>query len=102
MTKPQIKKFASEFRKGLLDSRQPESMCFAVTSPLVTLLNMHGVECQLKEGSVGDTNHFWIELPDGAILDPTADQFTDLGGATMPPVYIGKKPEWYMAELKGD
>lgn len=64
-------------------------MCFAVCAPLAGLLRLHGIEARVVEGfpSDGDFyNHVWLELPDGRVLDPTADQFAD-----MPPVYLGPR-----------
>ena len=95
MTNNQIKKYASDFRKGLLKDYPSESMCFVVTSPLATLLILEGIQCELTEGMVGKCHHFWIEFPNGNILDPTADQFKTPEGQDMPKVYIGQLPEWY-------
>ncbi len=85
MTHAQIKSYARSFRKGILGNRPSTDMCFAVTAPLVTLLQMAGVECALEEGMCGSCHHFYIRLADGNILDPTGDQF-ELG---LPPIYLG-------------
>jgi hypothetical protein len=53
-----------------------------------------GVETELVEADFGWTNHCWLALPDGRILDPTADQFVG-HGATLPPVYLGPLPVIY-------
>lgn len=42
------------------------------------------------------TNHFWILLDDGRIIDPTADQFNEIKKINAPKVYLGEKPNWYM------
>ena len=39
--------------------------------------------------------HFYLLLPDGRILDPTASQFIAPDGSDMPEIYLGAKPEWY-------
>lgn len=56
-----------------------------------------GVECRLIKGSVHkEINcHFWLELPDGTIIDATASQFRRRNQRAMPLVYIGERPEWY-------
>jgi hypothetical protein len=65
-------------------------MCAAVCYPLVTLLNMAGVKCEIVESDLGDMNHVWLKLADGRALDPTADQFNRLYRMGLPPVYLGK------------
>jgi hypothetical protein len=85
--------FVSGFRDGILDGREPYGMCFMICAPLVTLLNMHGVECEMVEGpvTVSDdfANHIWLELDDGRVLDPTASQFNGSQRQALPPVYLG-------------
>jgi hypothetical protein len=81
MTDKQLIKFVTAFRKGNLGKRKDSgSMCFAVCAPLQSLLALSGVETELTEGTVdlfegASTNHFWLTLPDGRVLDPTADQY---------------------------
>lgn len=96
MTDAQLVEFAREFRIGILDGGKPDFMCAAICFPLVTLLNMSGVSAQLRETKSvitrrGETNHIWIELADGRVLDPTADQFNGPGWRRMPDVYLGKR-----------
>jgi len=101
MTKKEFNKLlrdATNFRKGILEGQPSKAMCFAVAAPLQGYLSFTGLKCRLIEGGVGEWVHFWIELPDGTILDPTADQFESPDGLKMPPVYIGKKPDWYLQE----
>ena len=38
--------------------------------------------------SHGRATHWWVQTADGKILDPTADQYTDLG--LVPPYHLGK------------
>lgn len=64
-------------------------MCFAVCGPLHGLLALYGVEATIEDGEFGDWNHFWLRLPDGRVLDPTADQFNDQLEHPLPPVYLG-------------
>ena len=85
MKDTQLVDFATEFRIGILDGRASTNMCFAVSAPLASLLRIHGVEAELVESDLAETNHFWIRLADGRVLDPTADQFDE----SLPPVYLG-------------
>ena len=74
---------------------------------------MGGVEVKCVSGTVdlrkhanpgGSANinsiwdHVWLKLEDGRILDPTADQFTNMDGSAMPAVFLGKKPDWYFTD----
>jgi hypothetical protein len=83
------------FREGLLDGASSEAMCFVVASSLSGFLSAHGVKTEVVEGSLGVMNHFWLRLPDGRILDPTADQFNTLElsppltSEILPDIYLG-------------
>ena len=90
-----LRRDALAFRCGILNGKPSASMCFAVCAPLQSLLGLQGIETELIEGAVGKWEHFWLRLPDGRVLDPTADQFRAPGGKTMPNVYIGALPGWY-------
>jgi hypothetical protein len=102
MTDKELIKFVTSFRKGVLGNRRPLKMCFAVCSPLSTLLRLSGVKNELTEGEGRLTGHnkgvvighFWITLSDGRIIDPTISQFNGWGREDMPHVYFGKKPTW--------
>lgn len=88
MTDAELMEFVTEFRAGILAGQRSRWMCAAVCMPLVTLLNMHGVNATIVESSLPDCNHVWLLLPDGRALDPTADQF-NRGRRKFPPVYLG-------------
>jgi hypothetical protein len=94
MTDKKLLKFVASFRSGICGRQGSEFMCYAVCAPLVTLLNMNGVEATLRDGTVkfeiGEINHYWIELADGRVVDPTADQFNRILFDKMPKVYLGK------------
>lgn len=95
MTDEELIECASDFRDGILAGDRSDMKCAMVCWPLAGLLQSLGVKCdtfttdaiKTKYGSV---NHVWIGLQDGRVLDPTADQFNDLGLA-MPKVYLGPK-----------
>lgn len=90
-----IYKIVREFRSGLLGPRgSGDSMCFAVCGPLVGLLNSMGVKAELRMAwlqlyEIGRSNHFWIELEDGRVIDPTIDQFNRVLGERLPKIYFG-------------
>ncbi len=95
MTDAKLKKIAVDFRKGLLGNKSSELMCAAVCMPLQAVLSLYGVETTYKEIDFGWINHVWLRLPDGRILDPTADQFNIEGSVRMPKVYLGEVPDIY-------
>jgi hypothetical protein len=109
MTDAQLIEFATEFRAGMLGDDPSTSACLMVCAPLVTLLNIYGVKCELietnmipiKRGGRCSTNHVWLRLADGRALDPTADQFNELDGARMPPVYLGKPTKYHRGARNG-
>jgi hypothetical protein len=96
-----LRRIATDFRQGILGTMPSARMCFAVCAPLEGYLRAAlGVSAELVEGELrlGEdvAQHFWLELPDGRILDPTADQFATPSGEPMPEVYIGVRPGWYL------
>ena len=93
-----IKKIATGFRKGFLGKNPSSGQCFVLSVSLQGYLDFMGCKTDLIEGGIRDTdwNHFWLRLPDGTIIDPTADQFNGFDGLPkMPRIYIGPKPEHY-------
>lgn len=99
MTDQELTAFVRSFRDGILEGRPSFAMCFMVCSPLVTLLRMHGVECELVESEIVDgvhINHVWIKLSDGRVLDPTVEQFD----GDMPPVYLGPPTKYHGATVR--
>lgn len=95
MTDDELIEFVTEFRTGLLNGGSSAMACGMVCHPLVTLLNMSGVRCEIAttlaiRTDYGTCNHVWIALADGRALDPNADQFND-ETRTLPPVYLGRK-----------
>lgn len=92
MTDQELIAAATELRQGVLAGRPSERMCAMVCWPLAGLLHAcHGLDAECVETDLEDTNHIWIQLPDGRALDPTADQFNALLGLHLPPVYLGPR-----------
>lgn len=93
-------RIASGFRDGILSGRSPEDTCFMVCAPLQGYLATLGIQVELLEVNVPEritqigapSNHYVLSLPDGRILDPTADQFPAMG---LPAVYLGPRPDAY-------
>lgn len=98
--KRELLKTAREFSAGLLDNKSSDNMCFAVSSALGSYLHFLGYDVKLQKAVINcndaEIEHYYLVLPDGLILDCTADQFNKTLGKKMPRVYIGKKPDWYM------
>lgn len=108
MKDKQLLKIVREFRKGIIGKSESTFMCFAVCAPLAGFLGMYGIEAKTREGIVrlrdgqgryaGECNHYWIELEDGRVIDPTADQFNRRLSLAMPAVYLGPPvPELHAA-----
>ena len=101
MTDKQLLGCATSFRKGILGNKSSIDMCFAIAAPLEGYLSALGVDCCLIKGKVLfedgidklECEHYWLDIGNGNILDPTADQFDY---RMMPPVYLGSKPGWYL------
>ncbi len=85
MTDKQLLRCATQFRKGLIGKGGSYMCCGMISWPLAALLGASGVKCRTVEGDLGHCNHIWIELEDGRVLDPTADQFNEFGFPPMPP-----------------
>jgi hypothetical protein len=104
MSDRELIRITSGFTKGILNKRESKSMCFAVSFPLQGYLSFCGLEAEIIEGEIKLNkevwNHFWLRLPDGRILDPTANQFKTPDGKEMPKIFIGNKPEWYKVVTK--
>lgn len=97
---------AREWRRGTVSTAPFKGsdgslLCFVICDPLTAYLQFLGYECRPVQGTVflDEANeiwgHYWIELPDGRILDPTASQFNGKGKPKMPAVYLGKRPSYY-------
>lgn len=89
MSERELRRVVTEFRDGILCGRPSEGMCFAVCAALQGYLDMFGLDTEMVEANFAEINHVWLRLPDGRIIDPTADQFG------LPPVYIGPLPLVY-------
>jgi hypothetical protein len=64
-------------------------MCAAISGPLCAALATMGVSSRLMESDLGECNHVFLQLQDGRVLDPTADQFNWCSARHLPGVYLG-------------
>lgn len=90
MTSKQIGRASKTFTAGLLGNGTRTNKCWHVCSPLCGYLGACGVQCQTVEGEVQGNHHYWIELFDGRIIDPTAEQFG------LPNLWCEPRPEGYL------
>jgi hypothetical protein len=93
MTDGQLKRLSLQFRNGLISKRESEMMCGIVSYALQGYLSFLGVDTKSEEVMLQFSNHVFLRLSDGRVLDATADQF---GG---PKVYLGGG-EWYHRDFK--
>lgn len=89
-----ILQIAKSFVKGFgpIDKK-----CFIVSSSLQGYLSFFfKIKTKLVMGEIylqeADWDHYWLELANGKILDPTAGQFKEL---KLPKVYLGDLPKSY-------
>jgi hypothetical protein len=95
MRDKKLLRIVSGFRDGILQGRSSAYMCYAICAPLQGFLSLARVHTSLVHGwiDLGDHNvdHVWLEMEDGRVIDPTADQFP----LSLPPVYLGQLPTQY-------
>ena len=90
MTDRQLKSIARDMRAGILGKRSSCLMCMVISAPLQGMLSaVYGFDTELETVVFPDCDHVWLRLPDGRILDATADQFG------LEKVYLGQVPALY-------
>ena len=90
MSDEELMRITKDFRDGILRGRPSVMMCAAVSWALEGFLNsIYDLNCKSVEGDLGHCNHVWIELQDGRVLDPTADQFNEMFRHDFAEVYLG-------------
>lgn len=118
----ELSELSKEFCSGLLNGKSTDDQCFIACAPLVSFLDYSGYNVELMIGqfllnkdfvdSMKDderkqllieqsyqVNHFWIEIDNNMILDPTADQLHRLYGLPkLKANFVGNKPDWYPIE----
>lgn len=81
--------YAREFREAVLQGCSSERMCAALSAPLHAVLLARGSASELVVSDLGECEHVFLRLPDGLVLDPTADQFNPFSREKHPGVYFG-------------
>ncbi len=89
MTDADLLQYASEFRAAIIGDRDSSRMCAAICGPLAATFTVKGRRTLLMESELGTCNHVFIQVEDGRVLDPTADQFNRQGEPGFPRVYLG-------------
>ena len=96
MTDKQLIKVVNQFTRGMINGKPTTQKCYLVCAPLYSYLRFIGVDVELIEGEVETDKlihgHYWLQLSDGRIIDPTANQFE---GLQLPANYIGQLPSSY-------
>lgn len=94
-----LRRIARQFVAGIMEGSNSKDMCFVVCNPLTAYLNFLGIECELTEGEIfndqGKWHHYWVTLPDGRVIDPTADQFIKPNGKRLKNLWVEIAPENY-------
>lgn len=102
-----LKQFCREFRHELLQGGSSRGACAMVCVPLAGLLEFMGItKCEVIESDLSQfengwmMNHVWLQLPDGRVLDPTADQFNGpgMGHDGLPDIYLGPPLDFHLME----
>ena len=81
----EILNLSREFRQAVLEKDPSDEMCMALSSNLLALLHSKGAAGSLEISELEEIDHIFIKLPDGQILDVSADQF----GSQYQDVYMG-------------
>jgi hypothetical protein len=81
--------YAREFREAVLQGDSSERMCVALSAPLHAALQVRCTPTQLVASDLGECEHIFLQLADGRVLDPTADQFNWCSRQKLPGVYLG-------------
>lgn len=88
-----LEELATIFTQNALGKESPKSMCFTTCYPLSLYLNINGIENSIRHGICENRRHFWIEVSDKSIIDPTVKQFKF--GENLSNVYLGVKTNNY-------
>ena len=117
-----LQQVVSDYCSEIMPKQSSDDMCYIMCISLQAILELMGHSCFINQGSfslsadyvnnIADierrtllqsqdntVNHYWMELEDGTLIDPTADQLARLYGLPELPVhYVGDKPDWYPQE----
>jgi hypothetical protein len=95
MTDRQLKSIARGMRAGIIGRRSSRLMCMAISAPLQGYLSaVCDFDTELETVEFPHSDHVWLRLPDGRILDATADQFG------LDKIYLGQVPDLYQSWVK--
>jgi hypothetical protein len=89
MTDQEVCLYATDFRRAILGDAPSDRMCAAISAPMCSALGVLEVPVELVKSDFGAFNHVFLDLLDGRLLDPTADQFNWLNVCAFPAIYVG-------------
>jgi hypothetical protein len=119
LSRETLQQTVSEFCAEIQPECNSDDLCFLMCAALQPCLEMMGYPCFINQGNFSlskdfvsrienderrtllqdqdcTVNHYWIELNDGTLVDPTADQLSRLYNLpALPLYYVGEKPDWY-------
>jgi hypothetical protein len=100
MSDEELIKSAEWVRSVFVGDDTSEGWCVVVSTAIQLSLREVGIEAVITRGNiahVGETEHYWLTLPDGRIMDGTSDQFPEIeGGGMMPAIYLGRLPRGFI------
>ena len=89
MSEAELYFYAVEFRRAIIGRGSSSRMCAAIAAPLSAALELLGTPNMLMESDLQECNHVFLQLENGMVLDPTADQFLTESVADGWNVYLG-------------
>lgn len=97
MTDNELTKYATEFRAAIIGDASSAWWCAGISAPLCSAFLALGQTVEIVECDLGYCTHVFLRLPNGRVLDPTADQFNWCSRVELPGVYLGEPSDIHQA-----
>lgn len=75
LSREEVKEICEVFTTTVLKKTDRQGMCFTLSYTLGLHLEILNVEAKIVLGTYKEQGHYWLELEDGTIVDPTIQQF---------------------------